>query len=80
MTNEKIVTLYDVSKAWQVQLDACDRWESLVMRGADEDLCEQAWEDLVAATEHAETIQDMYQDQYRRRQWLDNGRWVVGVA
>jgi aldehyde:ferredoxin oxidoreductase len=80
MTNDETVTLNDVIQAWQVQLDACDRWEYLVMRGADEDLCERAWEEMIAATTHAENIQEMYDEQYRCRQWLENGRWVVEVA
>ena len=79
-TDEPILTIFDVRKAWQVQLDACDRWEYLVMRGADEDLCERAWEEMIAATTHAENIQELYDEQYRCRQWLDNGRWVVEVA
>jgi len=79
-TDEPILTIFDVRKAWQVQLDACDRWEYLVMRGADEDLCERAWEEMIAATTHAENIQELYDDQCNRRQWLENGRWVVEVA
>jgi len=50
------------------------------MRGADEDLCERAWEEMIAATTHAENIQELYDDQCNRRQWLENGRWVVEVA
>jgi len=74
---ETILTRFDVERAWQDQAKAVDRWEWLVMHNQPEDVCEQAWEDMQDATQHAQELDRIFADQYRRREWLSSGRWNV---
>lgn len=74
---EPVITRNFVDKVWLAQLGACDRYEALVLMGADKDECECAWKEVEEATEFAQTVQSLFEDQYRRRQWLKNGRWNV---
>jgi hypothetical protein len=77
-TNE--VTLNDTNEAWKLQLETCELYLNACLNDMPDEVIEARREDMIEAGDYAETMQELYDDQYNRRQWLENGRWVVEVA
>jgi hypothetical protein len=69
-TEEHIITRQEVEDAWRAQLAAVDAWED---SGYDEALRE----DMDQALAHAQVIEALFHDQYRRTVWYEDGTTLV---
>jgi len=67
MTNDETVTLNDVIQAWQEQLDACDLFENAFENNMADEVVDARREDMLAATKHAQAVQELYNRQYEER-------------
>ena len=74
---QEIVTRQDVDRAWQEQIIATDLYEIACMERQPRHVIEQRREDMVQATKRAQDLQAMYNEQYDRRMYDENGRWTV---
>lgn len=74
---EQILTRSDVDLADKAHIAAADRYEWLGLHNAPTAECEQAMEDMLEAEKYAAELEEIYRDQYRRREYLSNGRWTV---
>ena len=74
---QEIVTRQDVDRAWQEQIIATDLYEIACMERQPRHVIEEKREDMDTATKHALEVHEMYNEQYDRRMYDENGRWTV---
>ena len=75
---EQPINPLEVQRAWKEQIKACDWYESQALRDQpNEDVCERAHEAMIEATEYADQLQQLYNDQCNRRVYNADLTWFI---